>query len=128
MITTRSGTYVNTREAAERLGCSRYTVYKFVERGKLAQFRREGTRGCWYRLDEVEALLEPRCVCPPIYHYGRTELHRLGGGLYESAFVVEEDSAAKDNHGTAAVRLRHQFNAISDADAIEQHERWADEL
>ena len=63
-----------------------------------------------------------------IYHYGLTDLYRLGGGLYQSTFTVEADDPSKDNHGSATVRKKHDFNAINDADAIEYHERWADEL
>lgn len=60
MIVTRDGTtWLTTKEAAERLGCSRYTVYALAKRGKLEKHWRDGARGCWYRLEEVEAVAEP---------------------------------------------------------------------
>lgn len=58
-IKTKSGTWLTTKEVAERLGCSRYTVYALADRGKLERHWRDGARGCWYLESEVEAVAEP---------------------------------------------------------------------
>ncbi len=60
MIVTRDGReWLTTKEAAERLGCSRYTVYALAKRGKLRKCLRDGSRGCWYPAEDVEAVLQP---------------------------------------------------------------------